>query len=343
LLAVACAGCLAHEKNVDPGSVPHEFSQVSLPPYVIEPPDVLVINAVRLVPKPPYRIAPLDVLGIQVPDGPDGKPRTLPGQPIAGLYSVDPDGTVNLGFTYGVVKVDGLTLAEAKKAIYKHLVVDTKKLLENIDVIVVLAETRALQQIRGPHLVHSDGTVTLGIYGSVYVDNLTIAEAKAAIEEHLSHYLVKPEVSVDVSGFNSKVYYVVTDGGGQGEPVTRLPMTGKTTVLDALSQINGLPPVASKCNVYIVRPAPAGSCSETVLKVNWNGIVRRGETATNYQVLPNDRIYVMADPLVTFDTGLARFISPIERVLGVTLLGDSVVRQFQTPIFKNVVATTPVR
>jgi len=105
----------------------------------------------------------------------------------------------------------------------------------------------------------------------------------------------------------------------------------------------GLPPVASKCNVYIVRPASAGSCSETVLKVNWNGIVRRGETATNYQVLPNDRIYVMADPLVTFDTGLARFISPIERVLGVTLLGDSVVRQFQTPIFKNVVATTPVR
>jgi polysaccharide export outer membrane protein len=336
LLLVSCAGCLMHAKHVDPGSVPHEFSQVALPPYVIEPPDVLVINAVRLVPKPPYKIAPLDVLGIQVT-------KTLPEQPIAGLFSVDPDGTVNLGFTYGAVKLDGLKLEEAKKAIFKHLVVDTKKLKDDIEVTVVLAETRALQQIRGPHLVHSDGTVTLGIYGSVYVDNLTIAEAKAAIEEHLSQFLVKPEVSVDVSGFNSKVYYVITDGGGQGEPVARLPVTGKTTVLDALSQINGLPPVASKCNVYIVRPAPAGSCSELVLKVNWNGIVRRGETATNYQVLPNDRIYVMADPLVTTDTYLGRIISPIERLFGVVLLGDTTVRLFQTPIFRNATATTPVQ
>ena len=35
---------------------------------------------------------------------------------------------------------------------------------------VAVAESRALQQIRGEHLVRTDGTVGLGVYGSVQVD-----------------------------------------------------------------------------------------------------------------------------------------------------------------------------
>ena len=113
--AVACllltgAGCLTTEEHVCDKPVPHELSQVPLPPYVIEPPDILVIDALRLVPKPPYRVTPLDVLGIQVT-------RTLPEKPIVGLYNVETDGTVNLGYQYGMVKIDGMTLEEAKKAI----------------------------------------------------------------------------------------------------------------------------------------------------------------------------------------------------------------------------------
>ena len=40
---------------------------------------------------------------------------------------------------------------------------------------------------------------------------MTLAEAKATIENYLGQFLMKPEVSVDVAGFNSKVYYIVTD------------------------------------------------------------------------------------------------------------------------------------
>ena len=45
---------------------------------------------------------------------------------------------------------------------------------------------------------------------------------------------------------NSKVYYIITDGAGSGEQVFRFPVTGSETVLDAISQIGGLPPVSSK-------------------------------------------------------------------------------------------------
>jgi polysaccharide export outer membrane protein len=106
--------------------------------------------------------------------------------------------------------------------------------------------------------------------------------------------------------------------------VFRFTATGKETVLDALSNINGLPAVSSRKRIWLTRPAPA--CEhEQMLPIDWYGITRRGKTATNYQVLPGDRIYVQAEPLITIDTYMARVISPIERLLGVTLLGNAVV------------------
>jgi polysaccharide export outer membrane protein len=318
-LCLLLSGCKMISSPPPPPDVPRELKKVSLPAYVIEPPDILNIDAVRLVPRPPYRIGPLDALGIQVTN-------TLPDQPIAGVYTVEVDGTVNLGFTYGSVQVLDLTLEEARKAIDKFL---EKRLKRPFEVTVVLSEARAMQQIRGPHLVRPDGTISLGVYGSVYVDNLTIPEARKAIEVHLEQYLLRPEVSVDVSGFNSQVYYVVIDGGGVGEQVIRVPVTGKNTVLDALGLTGGLGPVSSRFHIWVARPTPNGPCQEQTLKVDWNGIVRRGDTTTNYQLFPGDRVYVKADQLVTIDTYIARIISPIERMLGVTLLGATTIEQLE--------------
>src|SRR5207249_1145275 len=134
---------------------------------------------------------------------------------------------------------------------------------------VVLAESRAMQQIKGEHLVRPDGTVSLGTYGYVPVDGLTIQEAKVAIEAHLSNYLVRPEVAVDVGGFNSRVFYVITDGGGAGEQVARLPSTGKETVLDAVGLVGGLSPVSSKRHIWLARPAPSDTGCNQELPVDW--------------------------------------------------------------------------
>ena len=42
--------------------LPNEKAKTTLPAYVIEPPDVLIIDGIRLIPRPPYRVEPLDVL-----------------------------------------------------------------------------------------------------------------------------------------------------------------------------------------------------------------------------------------------------------------------------------------
>ena len=47
--------------------------------------------------------------------------NTLPAEPIDGPFEVEASGKVALGLSYGRVKIDGLTLEEAEKAISKHL------------------------------------------------------------------------------------------------------------------------------------------------------------------------------------------------------------------------------
>ena len=70
---------------------PHEGAMIGIP-YVVEPPDLLLVEVLE----------------------------ALPGQPISGERLVRPDGTISLGF-YGEVPVRGLTLDQVKVAIIKHL------------------------------------------------------------------------------------------------------------------------------------------------------------------------------------------------------------------------------
>jgi polysaccharide export outer membrane protein len=305
--------------------MPRELDKVSQPPYIIETPDILEIDALRTVPKPPYRIQPLDVILVQASN-------VVPTEPIAGPIGVDPDGTINLGPSYGSVQLAGMTLAEARAAVEKQL---RDAGFKNTDVRVALYQSRALQQIRGEHIVRPDGTISLGTYGSVYVSGLTIDLAKTAIEGQLSRYLLNPEVTVDVSSYNSKAYYIVTDGGGYGEQIYRFPSTGNETVLDALSQINGLPFVASKNRIWVARPSPAGTGCYQVLPVDYLAMTRGGATETNYQIFPGDRVFVEADPLIRADSFLARVFTPLERVFGVTLLGSAVTHSLGAPIGLN--------
>jgi polysaccharide export outer membrane protein len=297
------------------GPMPVETVMVSHPPYTIAPPDFLTIDAVRLVPRPPYRIEPLEVLLVQAA-------KSLPGEPIAGPYVVTPEGTVNLGYSYGAVRVQGLTIDQAQNAIRKHL----GQVLTQPDVVVSLAQIRGMQQIRGTHLVRPDGTVSLGSYGSVYVAGMTVGQARCVIEKYLSTFFLTPQISLDVEAYNSKFFYVIYDGGGYGQQMVRLPITGNETVLDAISQVGGLAPVSSKKRIWVARPAPPGTGCDQILPVDWRAITEGGSTATNYQLFPGDRVIVMSNCLIEFDNRLAQILAPVERLFGITLLGATTVQ-----------------
>lgn len=336
LMALSLAGCRAGNERlgniaaVTCSGVPRELEMASTPPYRISPPDILLIETVRDLKPPTAKLIPGDQLLIQgtnlLPIDPEADPIENSFTQISGNYPVEADGRVDLGPEYGRVKVAGLTAPEAYEAIEKHLVNEIGLIDPRIS--VSLGTPNAPQPVSGEHLVASDGTVNLGLYGSVHVAGATVDEARGRIEAHLSRYVQDPLVRVNVLGYNSRVIYVISDGGGFGERVIRLPHTGNETVLDAIAQVEGLSEVSSK-SMWLARPAPAGDGIAQTLPIDWCGITQDGVTATNYQLFPGDRIYIRADDLISLDNMVSKVISPVERVFGVIILGSGMVQRLQ--------------
>lgn len=332
LLAITLVGCRTFptrnpdlEAHLPPThKIPNEEVKTSLPPYVIEPPDVLLVDAIKVIPKVPYLLEPLDVISLQTEN-------VLPDVPLSGQFQIEADGTVNLGTQYGIVKVAGFDTVDAAEAIRRKLLEGLVDPLVSVNIV----QTTGAQQIAGEHQVLPQGTINLGTYGEVYVAGLTLKQAKYAIEKHLEEFLEAPEVFVDIFAFNSKAYYVVTDGGGLGDRVVRLPIVGGETVLDAISQIGGLNGISTN-EMWIARPALDKSGVEQRLPVSWDDITKKGLTATNYQIFPGDRIYIKASTFTRIDSAVARVTQPIERISGFILLGSGAIRNLNQSFRQNV-------
>jgi polysaccharide biosynthesis/export protein len=302
--------------NMEP---PRELGMVSLPPYQVEPPDILMIEMLRVVPRPPYRIDIYDVLQIKavgvLPEPND----------ISGFFLVEGEGVVTLGPAYGRVRVAGMTIDEATTAIITRL----KQLFAKPEVSVQLAKTAGTSPITGEYLIQPDGTINLRQYGMLNVAGKTLTEIRLQLNKHLEQFFDNPDASVELRQGNSKVFYVITEGGGMGDNIHRVPVTGNDTVLDALAAINGLSQVSS-ATVWIARPAPAGFGCQQILPVDYQAITHGGSTATNYQIMPGDRVFVAADKMIAANTWLNKMTAPIEKLLGIASLSTSTARSWET-------------
>jgi polysaccharide export outer membrane protein len=251
--------------------------------YIIESPDILNVEAVNLVPKSPYQLRVFDVVGIDVVGVP-------PNDPIAGMFVVEPGGNIQLGSMYGAVKVEGLSIEEARAAITKHL--STERLI-NPTVTVKLARMGDMQKIAGNHTVGPDGFITLGSYGRVFVHGLSVLDCQKAIETHLEKFLEKPNVVVTMFSINSKKYYVITrmmDNNNRvtGEHILTFPCTGNDTVLDAVGNVM----VGQMGNLVIKHIRPSDDDKPPVVKVlDWEKILfSKSGIGDNLQLFPGDRI-----------------------------------------------------
>jgi polysaccharide export outer membrane protein len=324
----ALVGCQAleyYEPSMDrpvapPCEPPRELSKVSLPAYRLEPPDVVQIQMLKAVPRQPYQVAVYDVLQVIVLG-------TLPDQPLQGYFAVDAQGLLNLGPFYGSLPVVGMTVDQIRIAIYQHLAQLPAGAPRDPQVDVQLSQIAELQLVTGTYLVGPDGTLNLLKYGKVRVSGMTTAEAERAVEMQLSAHLQDPDVALDVVAFNSKVYYIITEGAHLGDSVVRVPITGNETVLDAISQVQGISQVSSK-EIWIARPAPGGFGCEQILPVDWVAVTQGGSTATNYQILPGDRVFIAEDHMVALTNWVGKVIGPFERVIGFGGLTASTIRAF---------------
>jgi protein involved in polysaccharide export with SLBB domain len=200
---------------------------------------------------PPIVVEPPDLLLVEVLEA-------LPGRPISGERLVRPDGSISLSF-YGDVQVGGLTLPEIKEKIVRHL----QKYLTD--------------QSLG--LVETDGES-----GEPKIDRSTGKPVTIDPKDSIA-------VFVDVTAYNSQVYYIQGDVLVPG----RMPFTGNETVLDVIQYAGGLLPSADRAHVKLIRSYPKGSPVE-VLPIDYEEVTMGTDTSTNYTLLPNDRLVVPRNP-----------------------------------------------
>lgn len=156
--------------------------------------------------------------------------------------------------------------------------------------------------------VRPDGFITLYLLGDVFVAGKTPTQLAAEIEEKILKYYQDVTVQVDVTGFNSKVYYMA----GETAAGTR-PYTGKDTVLDAMIR-GGFGRTAWPEKVVVIRPNERQELIRR-MSINAKDMVEKGDLRYNAVLEEGDIIFVPINPLAAVGVAVQNLLSPVQPLI----------------------------
>ena len=123
-------------------------------------------------------------------------------------------------------------------------------------------------------------------------------EQLLALQRSVSEAILTNKVSARIVNWDSKRIYVLGEVNSPGSFV----YLGSETVLDAILEAGGLAANANQHQIIVSRPSNCNDC-RTVMQVCYDQLVQLGDTSTNYQLRPGDRVFV---PTLTFTEDLKR-------------------------------------
>ena len=146
-------------------------------------------------------------------------------------------------------------------------------------------EVFKVDELSSKERVNADGDIVLPLIGKVKLDGLTPDQAEKRIAEILAKdYVYDPQVDVFVKEYaNMKV----TVGGAVKKPGV-FPITGATTLTEAMAQAQGLGDLSKKNEVILFRGEPGQSMKAYVIELKK---VETGEWPDPL-LLSNDKIWV---------------------------------------------------
>jgi len=177
---------------------------------------------------------------------------------------------------------------------------DSRYTLGADDVLTITVQRHV--ELSGKYTINMEGKIQFEFVGDILIVGMTKEQAALVITKRLGKYIIKPDVTVVITEYNSKVVYVVGEVGNPG----KIFMRGDTiSVRDALLDANLPQLTAATEKATLFTPADNGKV--VLRKVNVYALLYKGDLRQNYVMKPGDTLYLPA----TLWAKVARFINPV--------------------------------
>ncbi len=136
----------------------------------------------------------------------------------------------------------------------------------------------------GSFPVRPDGMISLTLLGDVQAAGLTPMQLSGDISQRLKKYVQDPNVSVVVTGINSRRVYLM----GEVNKVGPVPMSAGMTPLQAIASAGGLTAFANSKHIYILRTEQG---KQQKIPFNYKQALK-GDSKEQLPLRPGDTIVV---------------------------------------------------
>jgi len=167
-------------------------------------------------------------------------------------------------------------------------------------------------EVSGEFFINNEGKIQYEFIGDITVEGLKKEEVKKLLTEKLSEYIISPDVTVQIIGYNSKTVYVVGEVGRPG----KIFMRGDTiTVREALVEA-GLPLLTAKASKsHLITPSEDGKPEDK--SVNVHDLLYKGDLRENLVMKPGDVLYVPPTFLAKTMRAIQPVSAPVNEAAGV--------------------------
>jgi polysaccharide export outer membrane protein len=134
-------------------------------------------------------------------------------------------------------------------------------------------------------VVRPEGNITIPLLKEIAVAGLTPKSAEARIAEGLAKFINDPDVTVVVTGINSKKIYLIGAIKKEGP----IAYTYRMTVMQALSEAGGLTDYAKRKKIYVLRNENG---RDFRFPFDYDAVLRGERMELNIHLLPGDTLVV---------------------------------------------------
>jgi len=182
--------------------------------------------------------------------------------------------------------------------------------------------------------VRPDGRITLQLAPELRAGGRTPAELTTLLKETYSRELKKPDVTVIVRTFGNQRVYV----DGEVSKPGLVPLTGPTTVLQAISQAGGFVYTGNPTDVMVIRRGPQDQ--PLAMLVNIKKVRDGSDLAQDIYLKPFDIVYVPRTGIADANLWIEQYLNRMVPRIGFTyawpagkgIVGIDTTSTFVTPV-----------